>query len=108
MIGQGGPDIQARLAKAGSWLEAVNSVCDTLIAKLAEMFSLPVKDIDRSMRLEYGVDSLVAVELRNWLGHVLQAPLSIFDVMQSLSLQDLLGKVAGKSKLIGSGFRQEL
>ncbi|KAL8860926.1 MAG: hypothetical protein Q9178_002681 [Gyalolechia marmorata] len=107
--GKAAPDIQAWLANAVSWLEAVNSVCDTLIAKLAEMFSLPVKDIDRSMRLaKYGVDSLVAVELRNWLGHVLQAPLSIFDIMQSLNLQDLAGKVAGKSKLIGSGLRQEL
>ncbi|KAL8909785.1 MAG: hypothetical protein Q9171_004904 [Xanthocarpia ochracea] len=105
-LGKVAPDIQARLAKAPSWLEAVSSVCDTLITKLAEMFSLPVKDVDRSMRLaKYGVDSFVAVELRNWLGHVLQAPLSIFDVMQSLRLQDLAEKVAGKSKLIGLGLR---
>ncbi|KAL8923519.1 MAG: hypothetical protein Q9172_003092 [Xanthocarpia lactea] len=84
--GKAAPDIQARLAKAVSWLEAVNIVCDTLLAKLAGMFSLPVKDIDRSMRLaKYGMDSLVEVELRNRLGHVLQAPLPIYDVMQSLN-----------------------
>lgn len=58
-------DIQARQTKAGSWLDAVNAVCDALVAKLAEMFSLPLQDIDRSVRLaKYGVDSLVAVELR--------------------------------------------
>ncbi|KAL8737122.1 MAG: hypothetical protein Q9181_001993 [Wetmoreana brouardii] len=92
------PDIQARLARAASWLDAVNSVCDTLVAKVAEMFSLPLKAIDRGMRLaKYGVDSLVAVELRKWLGHVLQAQMSIFEVMQSLSLEDLADKVAGKN-----------
>lgn len=66
------------------------------------MFSLSVKDIDRSMRLaNYGVDSLVAVELPNWLGHILQAQLSIFEAMQSLSFEDLADKVVGKSRLIG-------
>ncbi|KAL8687483.1 MAG: hypothetical protein Q9218_006357 [Villophora microphyllina] len=107
--GKAAPDIQARLAKAPSRLDAVNSVCDTLVAKLAEMFSLPLKDIDRGMRLaKYGVDSLVAVELRNWLGHMLQAQLSIFEVMQSLSLEDLAEKVVGKSRLVGAELRQEV
>ncbi|KAL9578814.1 MAG: hypothetical protein Q9203_006955 [Teloschistes exilis] len=100
--GKGVPDLQARLDKAASGADTVNCVCDTLVAKLAGMFSLSVKDIDRSIRLaNYRMDSLVAVPLRNWLGHILQAQLSIFEVMQSLSFGDLADKVVGKSRLIG-------
>ena len=98
-----GQDVQSQLTKATSWPEAVDAVCEALVAKLAEMFSLPLQDIDRGMRLaKYGVDSLVAVELRNWLSHMLQGQLSVFEIMQSSSLGALAEKVAGKSKLVNS------
>lgn len=43
----------------------------------------------------YGVDSLVAVELRNWIVSQVGADISIFELMQSPSLGELAGKLAG-------------
>lgn len=48
----------------------------------------------------YGVDSLVAVEVRNWLAVSAKADLSIFDIMQSPSLEALAERVTEKSSLV--------
>ncbi|KAK6214430.1 gamma tubulin complex Spc97/GCP2 subunit Alp4 [Pestalotiopsis sp. IQ-011] len=49
--------------------EATALLTEALAAKTADIFSLPLGDIDPEFPLSrYGVDSLVAVELRNWLG----------------------------------------
>lgn len=92
-----GQHIQSQLSKATSWHEAIHAVGDTLVTKVAEMFSLPLQHVDRGARLaKYGVDSLVAVELSNWFSHMLQGQLSIFEIMQSVSLgrrRELRGRV---------------
>lgn len=46
----------------------------------------------------YGVDSLVAVEVRSWLSATARAELFTFDIMQSLSLAALGIEVAEKSQ----------
>jgi hypothetical protein len=85
-------------------LEQVTQHCtDALAQKVADMFSLPFADVDPSLALDsYGVDSLVAVELRNWLAVTAAADLSIFDIMQSSSVASLSAKVAQRSQHVPS------
>jgi hypothetical protein len=85
-------------------LEQVTQHCtDALAQKVADMFSLPFADVDPSLALaSYGVDSLVAVELRNWLAVSAAADLSIFDIMQSSSVASLSAKVAQRSQHVPS------
>ena len=65
------------------------------------MFMIPEAEIDASLPTsEYGVDSLVAVELRNWLFAKAAAEMSIFDMLQSKSLNALAEKVATKSAYV--------
>lgn len=52
----------------------------------------------------YGMDSLVEVELRNWLSDTFQVQSSVFDVMQLSSLIVLATKTALKSKLVDPAF----
>jgi hypothetical protein len=53
----------------------------------------------------YGVDSLVAVELRNWLVAAASADAtSIFDVLHSPSLKVLARRVAEKSRHVAALF----
>lgn len=93
--------VQESLNKANSWAESVDVVIEAITSKLSEMFMVPETEIDRSKPPSaFGVDSLVAVELRNWLFARLQAELSIFDVLQSESLARLGEVTAGKSKLV--------
>ncbi|KAK1143623.1 putative PKS/NRPS-like protein biosynthetic cluster [Aspergillus melleus] len=77
-----------------------NAVVDALAARLAAIFSVPVETIDLGLTIAgHGVDSLVAVDLRNWLASAGKAKLSIFDILQSPSLKHLAGLVVGKSGL---------
>ncbi|KAG0160284.1 hypothetical protein PDIDSM_7811 [Penicillium digitatum] len=72
-------------------------ITHAVIEKLSEMFATPVSEIDPSMPLShYGVDSLVAVELRNWLVAQSGCEMSIFDVMGSASLSALADKIADR------------
>lgn len=94
-------NIQQSLTDALSWADAVNVVTEAIIKKLSNMFTIPEGQIDKSMPMsKYNVDSLVAVELRNWLVSLSQADISIFDMMQSTSLMMLGEKVAAKSRYV--------
>lgn len=65
------------------------TVCTLITMKLAEIFSLSSDQINLSMPLaHYGVDSLVGVELRNWLSSALKVQVSIFEILQSRSVKD--------------------
>lgn len=93
--------IQELLNKSDSWADGVDIVIAAITSKLSEMFMVPETDIDRSEPPSvYGVDSLLAVDLRNWLFAHLQAELSMFDVLQSESLANLGELTAEKSKLV--------
>jgi acyl carrier protein len=51
------------------------------------MFMIPESDVHIDMPLvDFGVDSLVAVELRNWIAQSARTEISIFDVTKSRSL----------------------
>lgn len=59
---------------------------------------MPVDDIesDKPMHV-YGVDSLVAVEMRNWLSKELRAEVAVFELMGNTSIANLGGTIAAKS-----------
>jgi hypothetical protein len=89
------------LTTAASWDDAVNSVLQAIISKLSGMFGLQEDEVDpKASMSHYGVDSLVAVELRNWLSSTSQSDMSIFDIMQSKSLTSLAEVACAKSKLV--------
>ena len=87
-----------------TFLEAVQTITHSLIGILAGMFNRPVSEIDPNMSLsQFGVDSLVAVELRNWPMATFEAECSLFDVMHSSSVTALATHVAHISKLVCVG-----
>ena len=72
---------------------------NALGAKLSDIFNIPLSDIDPEMPLSrYGVDSLVSVELRNWISSTVKA--KVFEILQSASLNEFALLVAGKSEYI--------
>ena len=94
-------DLTGSLCRAESWDEAIASIVRVIAVKLSVMFSLPEDEVDPSASMaHYGVDSLVAVELRNWLASAAQSEVSIFDIMQSKSLVGLAETAAVKSRLV--------
>ncbi|KAK1977921.1 type I polyketide synthase [Colletotrichum cereale] len=92
------------LQSATSGMGAVAIILDAIVSKLADMFGLDVNEIDEKYPVsKYGVDSLVAVELRNWLVSRAGAETtSIFDVLHSPSLSALAEKIGEKSRYVSS------
>lgn len=69
--------------------------------KLVDIFMLAEAEVSPSLGLsDYGVDSLVAVELRNMLALRAGSETSIFDIMQSTSITSLASAVATKSSYL--------
>jgi hypothetical protein len=78
--------------------EAIEVVGTAIAKMLADMFLVPMEEIDLAQSpSQQGVDSLVAVELRNMLFSQAAAELSIFEFMQVSSLALLAAVVVDRS-----------
>lgn len=83
--------------------EAAALLVDAVVAKVADVFNIPAEEIDPSLPLaRYGIDSLVAVELRNWLSSSVKAKVFVFEILQSASILEFGALLASKSSLIVS------
>lgn len=81
--------------------EAEKHVSDALRSKLARSLMMAVEDVDvRKPMVAYGVDSLIAVDLRNWFAREAEADVTVFDIVQATSVTALAGKIAERSSLI--------
>ena len=62
--------------------------------RLSETLALSIDDIEPSKPLHaYGVDSLVAMEMRNWFREALHVDMVVFDILSNISIDGLAGKV---------------
>ena len=62
---------------------------------------IAVEDLDvKKPVVAYGLDSLVAGELRNWITSDLNAIVPLMELMNSPSIESLAGKIATMSKLV--------
>ena len=101
--GSGASDDSATLLKsATSQAAAEDVVLQALKSKLSHSLSIPCEEIDENKPIfAFGVDSLVALEVRYWFQKTLKAHVSVFDIMQAKSLLDLAGVAARESELWG-------
>ncbi|KAF7155878.1 hypothetical protein CNMCM5623_008758 [Aspergillus felis] len=81
--------------------EASGVIYSALSGKIAAHLSVPIESIDASHPItEYGIDSHMAVELRNWISKTMESTVPILDILASSTLLDLAGKIASKSRLV--------
>lgn len=73
---------------------------EALAARLAVIFNRAGEAVDFDVPMSgHGVDSLAAVELRNWLSGAAKAKKSIFEITQSKSLMGFAALVVERSQL---------
>lgn len=93
----------AQLGQSKSMDEATEVTQQLLLGRIAKHISLAASDISTEKPIHaYGVDSLVAVELRNWLAAHLKCELTIFDLTGSSSISEVSRKIANRSKLVSA------
>ncbi|KAH9879452.1 hypothetical protein IAQ61_001270 [Plenodomus lingam] len=72
-------------------------VLPALLTKLSRSLMMPVEDLDASRSLAaYGTDSLVAVEIKNWIARETGVGVSVFEIMQAGSIEGLVGGVVAR------------
>nr|P9WET8.1 RecName: Full=Highly reducing polyketide synthase Preu1; AltName: Full=biosynthesis protein Preu1 [Preussia isomera]UNY67713.1 polyketide synthase Preu1 [Preussia isomera] len=93
--------MEEQLASAKSREQANGIVLEALRAQVAKALRCPAEDIDTARPLHYyGMDSLMAVDMRGWVQGKLKAEISLFDVMSGSSISALAEKISKASKLI--------
>ncbi|KAI1176830.1 hypothetical protein F4777DRAFT_233829 [Nemania sp. FL0916] len=89
-------DFAALFRKASEPQERYDIMERALGSKLARTLGVEVEDIDHSRTpSDYGLDSLMAVELRNWLQHDFRATITVFEIMSGATIE-AIGQLATK------------
>ncbi|KAE8353621.1 hypothetical protein BDV28DRAFT_164846 [Aspergillus coremiiformis] len=95
-----GVNIATAFQTAASLADATALATEALTLKLCRILSLSENDLDQNKPLhEYGVDSLIAVEVRSWFSKELQADIAVFDIMGRATVTSLAQLAIGRSKL---------
>jgi hypothetical protein len=93
--------IQAQLRSAENKDAAIEVVMASIIKKLSSSMSMPIEDIDSSKPVHhYGVDSLVAMEFRNWFAKDMSADVPVLEIVGTGSIASLSEKVVSLSKIV--------
>lgn len=80
---------------------AANIITGALVMKLAEILRIPASEVDPSRPMYlYGVDSLVALEVRNWITRELKANMALLDIVAAVPMEMFAAQIAQKSKLM--------
>jgi emericellamide synthase (highly reducing iterative type I polyketide synthase) len=91
----------AAISSAAHMEEATDIICKAIVGQLSKMIGIPIDHINTSKSLDhYGVDSLVAVELRNWIGAYIKANVPLMVLRSTESIQALAELVTKESRLV--------
>lgn len=77
-----GGSILDRVRSAATEADRVRVVTDAMVERLAKLLSMPADEIDATCEVaRYGLDSMVAAELRNWLVRGFGVDISTLDLL---------------------------
>ncbi|KAI1425159.1 putative polyketide synthase [Xylaria sp. FL1777] len=75
-------DAVAKLVAAGDVSEAGEVACQALVNRVSSMLGTPAARMDKHKAMQsYGIDSLSAIDLRNWVGEVFDVDLPVFEIL---------------------------
>jgi zearalenone synthase (highly reducing iterative type I polyketide synthase) len=99
--GSGEVSIETQLSRVASRDEGVPIVQEALVNRVAKFLQTSPSEIDPSKPLyHYGVDSLAAVEMRNWVFREIKAEISLLEVMSASPIAQLAQEIASRSKIL--------
>lgn len=94
-------DFRGLFASAGSLSEAGSIVLQALIKKLSQSLSTSSDGIDVNKPFHsYGVDSLLAIELRTWIAKEFLAEIPVFEILGGATATAIGMTIARNSRLV--------
>ncbi|KAF7915375.1 uncharacterized protein EAE97_012202 [Botrytis byssoidea] len=100
-VGSGADNVGFVLQAATTFHEAQDIVCKAIVKQLATILAIDASEIIPARSLDsYGLDSLVGVELRNWIGAYLQVNLPLLVMWNTSSINELAEIVTKGSRLV--------
>lgn len=95
-----GPSLIKQFEEAESLAEAADVAARGIAAKLCKALSVSPDSFDVSQPLHvYGVDSLIAVEMRNWFMQALKVDVAVFEILGGATAETLGRAVAEKVRV---------
>jgi acyl carrier protein len=86
--------------QAETMAERAQVVVEALSKRLARTLTIKLEDVDTHQALHaYGVDSLIAVEFRSWLGKEFLADVPVFEIVSGKTIESVGELVAKTSRI---------
>jgi zearalenone synthase (highly reducing iterative type I polyketide synthase) len=97
----GTASLASQLASVSSTEQAAQIVTEALVRRTAEILQIPTSEVDPAKPLyHYGVDSLTAIEVRNWISRELKANVALLEIVSAVPIREFAAKIAEKSQLV--------
>ena len=94
-------ELGEQLAQAKTLPDAASAVKEAIVARVAKSLQIEVSEIDEHRSLfTYGIDSLVAVELSDWIFKQTKVVASVLDILASRPISDFALHLASKSPFL--------
>ncbi|KAI9152338.1 Reducing polyketide synthase pksF [Paramyrothecium foliicola] len=94
-------DVGVLLQQASNLSQRREIVVQEIVEKLSRSLSVSPGDIDAAKCLNaYGIDSLVAVEMRNWISQNLHATIAVFDLLSNLPITGIATMIIDRTALL--------
>lgn len=103
-VNTGQVDVQTALRSVTTSEEVVETMQLAIKTKLSRLLAVSMDEfrLDRSVA-SLGMDSLIAVELRNWIKTQLEAHVQMVELMSSITFAELSRIVSTRSRLVTTG-----
>jgi len=105
--GENDSGIRAALSQVTELADAEKIVCSALVGKISAL-GMVAEDTIRPSRpmSEYGIDSLVAVEMRNWIFREMDYTMAILELMANKPIERLAATIARGTRLVDGTLRR--
>ncbi|KAK7755565.1 Type I Iterative PKS [Diatrype stigma] len=97
------------VVESGDYPTIVDFITKSIIGQMATLISIDPEQVHETYGsiISLGLDSLVAIELRNWITREFDAPLQSSEIMIDQPIRDLSQKVASRSRIVMSSLDAE-
>jgi NADPH:quinone reductase-like Zn-dependent oxidoreductase len=92
--------IDEAILAADSPAKVVDLITEAVTAKIASLVAMDQEDISLDAPVaNFGLDSLIAIEFKNWIGRVLMAPMQTSEILDVPDIVALAGLIAQRTTI---------